>query len=77
MFRDKNRNNQHNEGRTISRKRRMVGLTQHSLAEASGVNVQRITYFETGRLLLEPQELDRIRKALKNRAQKAMDTVSA
>ena len=30
--------------------------------------VQRITYFETGRLLLEPEEIDRIRKALKKRA---------
>jgi predicted transcriptional regulator len=71
-------NKQHaSAGRTIGKKRRMVGLTQHHLARESKVPVQRITYFETGRLLLEPDEIDRIRKALKNRAQKAMDSVSA
>jgi transcriptional regulator with XRE-family HTH domain len=69
--------NRHSEGRTISKKRKLVGLTQHSLAVATGIDVQRITYAETGRLLLEPQELDRIRKALKSRAAKAMDAVSA
>lgn len=68
---------QQSEGRTISRKRKLVGLTQHSLALAANVDVQRITYAETGRLSLEPGELDRIRTALKRRAQKAMDAVSA
>jgi transcriptional regulator with XRE-family HTH domain len=78
VFRTGKHSNQHNrEGKTIGKKRKLVGLTQHSLAVATGIDVQRITYFETGRLLLEPQELDRIRKALKNRAQKAMDAVSA
>jgi transcriptional regulator with XRE-family HTH domain len=67
----------HGEGRTISRKRKLVGLTQHSLAQASGVNVQRISFAETGRITLEPEEINRIRKALKNRAAKAMDAVSA
>ena len=69
--------NKQSQGRTISKKRKLVGLTQHSLAQASGVNVQRITFFETGRLALDPDEIERIRKALKTRAVKAMDAVSA
>jgi transcriptional regulator with XRE-family HTH domain len=68
---------QHSEGRTISRKRKLVGFTQAALAQESGVPVQRITYFETGRIPLLPTELDRIRAALKRRAQRAFDAVSA
>jgi len=66
-----------NINRSIARKRHLVGLTQHKLAEASGIAVQRITTFETGRLVLEDQELDRIRVVLKKRALKAMDAVGA
>jgi predicted transcriptional regulator len=64
------------EARTISKKRRMVGLTQHSLAIESKVNVQRITGFETGRISLEPDELLRIRKTLRARASKVFDAVA-
>jgi transcriptional regulator with XRE-family HTH domain len=64
------------EGRTISKRRKMVGLTQHSLAMDSGVNVQRITAAETGRTILTDDELLRIRKTLRQRAQKVFDSVA-
>jgi transcriptional regulator with XRE-family HTH domain len=68
--------NKQSEGRTISKKRKLVGLTQSRLAQESRVAVQRITYFETGRLILQPDEIERIRKALKNQAQKAFHAVT-
>jgi predicted transcriptional regulator len=67
---------QTNEGRTLSKRRKLCGLTQHALAEQSGVNVQRITFAETGRIALDDSELNRIRVALKQRAQKVFDSVA-
>jgi len=49
----------------IARKRRMVGLTQHELARQSNLSVSRLVWFETGRCDLEPEELGRIKDALK------------
>jgi len=67
---------QRSAGKTISKQRRSVGLTQHDLAQKAGVDVQRITFFETGRIALDDSELNRIRTALKTRAQKVFDAVA-
>jgi transcriptional regulator with XRE-family HTH domain len=71
------RKNQTGEGTTIGKRRRMVGLTQFALAQQSGVSVQRLTFFETGRLTLDDAELERIRKTLKQRAHKVFAVVGA
>jgi predicted transcriptional regulator len=63
-------------GRTIQRKRQLVGLTQHTLSKATNIPVQRITFAETGRVDLTPDELDRIWNVLRQRARKAMDAVA-
>jgi predicted transcriptional regulator len=62
----------HGQYRGLGHKRKMVGLTQHQLAELSGVSVSRIAFVETGRLDLEEDELVRIRRVLKARAKKVM-----
>ena len=67
--------NQH-EGRGLARKRKMVGLTQHQLAKDANVLLSRLIFAETGRTILEPSEIDRIRKVLRNKARAAMDAVA-
>jgi predicted transcriptional regulator len=62
-------------GRSLARKRKSVGLTQHQLAAAAGLSVAKIAFVETGRASLEPDELHRIRKVLKKQAQRAMDSL--
>ncbi len=61
--------------RNLARKRKALGLTQHALAEASGVPVSRITYSETGRLRLTDEELEKISEVFKARAQRVFDAV--
>jgi predicted transcriptional regulator len=68
--------NETGSGKTISRRRRLVGLTQHALAKKSRVPVQKITFAETGRAELTPEELNRIWSALRVRAQKVFDAVA-
>lgn len=58
--------------RWIARRRKMCGLTQHALAEATGIAVSRIVFAETGRLDLEPTEIETIRNVLRQRARKVM-----
>lgn len=55
-------------GRTLARKRRAVGLTQHDVARLTGISPNRIAFAETDRLILLPSELDSIRAVLKERA---------
>jgi predicted transcriptional regulator len=64
------------EARTISKRRKMCGLTQFNLAQASGISIQKIVNFETGRIALDADELGRIRKCLRQRAQKVFDAVA-
>jgi predicted transcriptional regulator len=64
-----------NQFRTIAKRRRELGMTQHNLADASGVLFSRIKYAETGRLILEPHEIERLRDALRRRAERLMDAV--
>jgi transcriptional regulator with XRE-family HTH domain len=68
---------QRSQGRTIAKKRRLLGLTQHQVAQAVGIGVNRLVFFETGRCTLLPEELDSIRSVLKKRAQKSLELVSA
>jgi Helix-turn-helix len=56
------------ENRSIAKLRRRVGLTQHALSAATGIPVNRIVFFETSRIALDPGELDKIRSALRKRA---------
>jgi hypothetical protein len=65
------------EGRGIAKKRRLLGMTQHQISQATGIGVNRIVFFETGRCLLLPEEIDTIRSVLRKRAQKSLELVSA
>ncbi len=67
---------QRNRNRNLAKRRHLCGLTQHQLAEVSGVPLSRISYAESGRVTLELEELDRIASALKRRAAKAMDAIA-
>lgn len=57
-------------GRTLAKRRRMLGATQHDIARATGLSINRVVFIETGRVVPEPEELDRIRHALRKRARK-------
>lgn len=61
--------------RELVRERKDVGLTQFSLARASGVSRARISYAETGRLVLTEVELEKIRSAIRRRAAKIAATL--
>jgi predicted transcriptional regulator len=62
--------------RGLGRRRRMVGLTQHDVAQATGIPVGRIVFAETGRIDLEPAEVEKVETCLKKRARKAMEAVA-
>jgi len=49
-------------------KRKALGLTQFVLGRTSGIEPWKITQFETGRVELTEQEIERIRKVLAKRA---------
>ena len=49
------------ENRAVAKARRNTGLTQHQLSHETGIGVNRIVFFETGRCNLAPKEVDRIR----------------
>ena len=63
--------------RTLGKKRKLCGLTQHDVARQANVPLQRLTYAETGRIDLEPDERERIKNVFRNRVRKAMDAVGA
>ena len=56
------------EGRNVAKRRRLCGLTQYDLARETDISPTRLAYFETGRVLLFPFELNRIRAAPRRRA---------
>jgi len=62
--------------RGLGRRRRMVGLTQHDVAKATGISVSRIVFAETGRIDLEPAEVEKVHNVLRQRARRAMDAVA-
>jgi len=62
--------------KTLARKRRLLGLTQHNVAQEANIPINRIVFAETGRVSLEDDELDRIRTVFRRRAQKAMAAVT-
>jgi predicted transcriptional regulator len=64
------------EGRSLGKKRKMLGLTQHDLARQANLSVNRIVFAETGRICLEPDEIDRVRGVFRKRARQAMDAVA-
>jgi hypothetical protein len=55
------------DSRALARRRKMLGLTQHALAQAASISVERLVFHETGRALLLPDELDRVRNVLRCR----------
>lgn len=65
------------QGRTIAKRRRMCGLTQHALADAARMPVSRIVFIETGRTDPAPSELDAIRAALRQRLKEVNKEVRA
>lgn len=65
------------QGRTLARKRRAVGLTQHQIADLTGIAAMRICFIETDRCVATPDELDRIRHALKTRLREVNKEVGA
>ena len=74
MRRDKLMNAQ---GRTIAKRRRAVGLTQHQLSDLTGIAAMRICFIETDRCVALPDELDRIRQALRQRLKQVNKEVGA
>jgi hypothetical protein len=68
---------QRSEGRTIAKRRRMLGLTQHELCRATNMGLNRLVFFETGRCELLPEEIDSIRTVLKKRARRSLEMVEA
>jgi transcriptional regulator with XRE-family HTH domain len=52
----------------LKKRRQMSGLTQHRLHVLTKIPLGRITYFESGRIRLTPDELQRIEQALAARA---------
>jgi predicted transcriptional regulator len=65
------------EHRALARKRRDVGMTQHALAEKTGIPFSRIVYHETGRIILDATELDKIRAVLRQRGRQVAAQVGA
>jgi transcriptional regulator with XRE-family HTH domain len=61
--------------RWIRTKRKSLGLTQHELAKKSGVTFARLSYGETGRIQLTPDEIERIEEVFRARAQRVFDAV--
>jgi transcriptional regulator with XRE-family HTH domain len=68
--------NKRTANQAIAKLRRRTGTTQHVLAAETGIGLNRIVFYETGRTELLPEEVDKIRKVLKQRArQTAADAV--
>jgi len=61
--------------RKLKQHREMLGLTQHDLAEDSGVSVMRIAYAESGRTKYRPDEVQRIKRVLRTRVREIVNTV--
>jgi predicted transcriptional regulator len=57
--------------------RRMLGLTQQAISEQAKISPNRLAFAETGRLDLRPDEIERIRKVIKRRAQRVISEVLA
>ena len=64
-------------GKKLSRERRMVGLTQHKLSQATGISVGRISFAETGRCELTSEEKQRIREVLRGNLLRAAEYLEA
>jgi DNA-binding XRE family transcriptional regulator len=60
------------DGRSLARKRRQLGLTQHDLAKAVGISVNRLVFAETGRVLLDSETMHKIRHALRKHARRML-----
>ena len=63
--------------RWITKKRKSLGLTQHQLAKKADVPFSRLSYAETNRIDLLPDEVDRIESVFRSRAQVVFDSVCA
>lgn len=60
----------------IKRKRKLLGLGQHALAKLSGVTYARISYAETGRIILKSEEIAALGSALEARTKKVFEEVA-
>jgi len=52
----------------LSKRRRMLGLTQHELAHRADLPLWKISWSETGRVKLTAEETEKIRAAFAQRA---------
>ncbi len=65
-----------NRNRAVNRlkeQRQMLGWTQHDEARATGIAPGRISFFETGRVQLTDEEMERIKSALAKRAKEVSE----
>jgi transcriptional regulator with XRE-family HTH domain len=60
---------------TLKEKRKLCGLTQSDLARLASINYSRLTFAETKRTRLRPDEIGRIRTVLSERAKQIIATV--
>lgn len=60
----------------LKKQRRMLGMTQHQLADAARIAPGRIAFWETGRVRLKTEELQRVKDALARRRQKVVAAVA-
>jgi hypothetical protein len=56
------------ENRSVAKMRRSSGLTQHEVSRRTGIGLNRLVFFETGRAPLLPDEVDKIRSVVKKHA---------
>jgi predicted transcriptional regulator len=60
---------------TLKEKRKLCGLTQTDLSRMADVSYSRITFAETRRTKLRPDEVSRIKNVLTARAKEIIATV--
>jgi DNA-binding XRE family transcriptional regulator len=71
-----NRKNIRIADKQLGKKRRMLGLTQHQVAQATGISLNRLVFAETGRMDLEPDERAKVMQLLRQRARKVSAMVA-
>lgn len=60
----------------LARQRRAMGLTQYRLGQDARIPPWKITFAETGRVKLTPEEIERIKAVLTKRAEELSTMVS-
>jgi transcriptional regulator with XRE-family HTH domain len=61
----------------LRRQRQMLGLSQYELARAAGISPGKIAYWETRRVQLSEEEIERVKRALALRAEEVKAAIAA